>query len=77
MAQTSVSIRMDEDIEQSFASFCENVGMSMTAASCVFAKQAVRKQRIPFEVDADPFYPPANMEPSGTGTMPPRGIPSH
>jgi len=28
--------------------------MNMTTAFCVFAKQCVREQRIPFEITADP-----------------------
>ena len=40
------------------------IGMSMTAAICVFAKKAVRERRIPFELtaDPDPFYSEENMK---------------
>lgn len=63
MAQTNVNIRMDEQLKKDFDKFCENVGMTMTTAICVFAKKAVREQRIPFEITAeDPFYSKANME---------------
>ena len=35
----------------------------MTTAFCVFAKKAVREQKIPFEITAeDPFYSTANIE---------------
>lgn len=61
MAQTNISIRMDEDLKKQFEKFCSDVGMSMTTAFCVFAKTVVRKQRIPFEVEADPFYSESNM----------------
>lgn len=63
MAQTNVSIRMDEDLKKQFDAFCSDIGMSMTTAFCVFAKKAVRERRIPFEISADndPFYSPANM----------------
>lgn len=54
MAQTSISIRMDEDLKKQFEKFCSDVGMSMTTAFCVFAKAAVRKQRIPFDIEAGP-----------------------
>ena len=53
MAQTNVSIRMDEDLKKQFESFCSDIGMSMTTAFCVFAKTAVRERRIPFEIKAD------------------------
>lgn len=50
MAQTSVNIRMDEDLKRQFDAFCSDVGMTMTTAICVFAKTAVREHRIPFEI---------------------------
>ena len=53
MAQTNVSIRMDEDLKKQFDAFCSEIGMNMTTAINVFAKTAVREQRIPFEVKAD------------------------
>lgn len=64
MAQTNVSIRMDEELKKQFEAFCADVGMTMTTAFCVFAKAAVRERRIPFEISAqsDPFYSPENME---------------
>ena len=65
MAQASVSIRMDADLKRQFDAFCSEIGMTMTTAFCVFAKTAVREQRIPFEISAersdDPFYSPENM----------------
>ena len=63
MAQTSINIRMDEDLKKKFEEFCNEIGMSMTTAICVFAKKAVREQKIPFEVSAeDPFYNSANIK---------------
>lgn len=61
MAQTSINIRMDEDLKKQFDTFCNDVGMSMTTAICIFAKAVVREQRLPFEIKADPFYSEANM----------------
>lgn len=62
MAQTNINIRMDEELKKQFEAFCSDIGMSMTTAFCVFAKKAVREQKIPFEISADPFYSPANIE---------------
>lgn len=64
MAQTTISIRMDEDLKKQFEAFCSDIGMNMTTAFCVFAKAAVRERKIPFEISAksDPFYSPANVE---------------
>ena len=63
MAQTNLNIRMDDGLKKAFDRLCEDLGMSMTTAICVFAKKAVAEQRIPFELTAnDPFYSAANME---------------
>ena len=63
MAQTNVNIRMDEELKKQFDEFCTNIGMTMTTAICVFAKKAVREQRIPFEITAeDPFYSKENIQ---------------
>lgn len=61
MAQTSINIRMDEELKKQFDAFCSEIGMNMTTAFCVFAKKAVRERRIPFEISADPFYSEENM----------------
>ena len=63
MGQTSINIRMDEDLKKQFDAFCSDVGMTMTTAVCVFAKTVVRERRIPFEISAEsnPFYSPANI----------------
>ena len=61
MAQTNINIRMDADLKRQFEAFCSDIGMTMTTAFCVFAKAAVRKQKIPFEISADPFYSASNM----------------
>ncbi len=63
MAQTSFTIRMDEDVKREFSALCESIGMTMTTAFCVFAKKAISEQRIPFELTAnqDPFYSEANL----------------
>ncbi|EMB25146.1 RelB/DinJ family addiction module antitoxin [Treponema denticola SP33] len=61
MAQTNINIRIDEDLKNQFEAFCSDIGMTMTTAFCVFAKAAVRKQKIPFEISTDPFYSESNM----------------
>lgn len=54
MAQTTLNVRMDEELKQQFDALCSDIGMSMTTAVCIFAKKAVRERRIPFELTADP-----------------------
>ena len=63
MAQTNVNIRMDENLKKQFDAFCSDIGMNMTTAFCVFAKTAVRQNKIPFEISAesDPFYNEVNQ----------------
>ena len=50
MAQSTFSIRMDENLKRDFGVFCDNVGMTMSTAFVVFAKAAVRERRFPFEI---------------------------
>lgn len=52
MAHANISFRMDSDLKEEFAELCDEIGLSMSAAFCVFAKAAVRKRGIPFEVSA-------------------------
>lgn len=61
MAQTMVNFRMDEDLKKSMENVCKDMGMSMTTAFIIFAKKVSREKRIPFEVNADPFYSESNM----------------
>lgn len=62
MAQTSVSIRMDENLKKEFEKFCDETGMNITTAVNIFAKTVVREQRIPFEIKTDQFYSNKNIE---------------
>ena len=53
MAQTSINIRIGEELKRQSDSFCSEIGMSIITAFCVFAKTVVREQRIPFELKLD------------------------
>ena len=50
----SFSLRIDTELKRQFEQFCDDVGISMTAAFTLFAKKVVREQRIPFEISAEP-----------------------
>ena len=50
MAQVAFSIRMDENLKRDFSAFCDDVGMSMSTAFVIFAKETLREQQIPFGV---------------------------
>ena len=53
MAQTNVNIRMDEATKIAFDKFCDEIGLSVSAAFNIFAKTVVREQRIPFELTTE------------------------
>lgn len=61
MAQTTVSIRMDNELKKSFDNVCNELGMSMSTAVTMLAKKMTREQRLPFEPSIDPFYSEQNM----------------
>ena len=50
MAQTNVNIRIDDNLKREFDRLCRDLGLTMTTAFTVFAKTAVRRQGIPFEI---------------------------
>ena len=53
MANRSINVRMDAVLKRQFEAFCADIGMTMTTAINVFAKKAVRENRIPFEISGD------------------------
>ena len=62
MSQTTVSVRMDEQLKKEFDCVCNDLGLTMSTAVIMLAKKMAREKRIPFEVSVDPFYSPENME---------------
>ena len=62
MAQTTVSIRMEDTLKKDMEETCEELGMNMTTAFIVYAKKVTREKRIPFDVSIDPFYSEENMK---------------
>ena len=62
MAQTSVTIRMDEELKKKFDYVCNELGLNMSTAVTIFAKKMSREHRIPFEISFDPFYSDNNMK---------------
>ena len=47
---TNVSIRMDVELKKQAEQLFSELGMNMTTAFNIFLRQAVRQQRIPFDV---------------------------
>ena len=64
MAQTSINIRIDEDVKKQAERLFADMGLNMTTAVNIFVRQSLRQGCIPFVIttEKDPFYSPANME---------------
>ena len=50
MAQSTFSVRMEENLKTQFEGLCDSFGMNMNTAFNVFARAVVRERRIPFEI---------------------------
>lgn len=63
MAQTTLSIRIDEKLKKDFDALCEDFGMNISTAITIFAKKVVAERKIPFEVAANDngFYSETNQ----------------
>lgn len=62
MATANITIRLDEDIKRKAESLFDDIGLTMSTAITVFIKAALRKGRIPFELEGDPFWSEENQE---------------
>ena len=50
MAQTNLTIQIDEDIKREAETLFNRIGLNMSSAINVFFRQAIRAQTIPFEL---------------------------
>ena len=50
MGNVNVTIRMDAKLRKEATMLFEDLGLSLNQALTLFVKQAVREQRIPFEI---------------------------
>lgn len=62
MAQTNLSVRIDESDKKSFEVFCNETGMNVSVAINMFIKAVLREQKLPFEIKAEPFYSESNIK---------------
>ena len=61
MAETiNVTIRLDRDVKEQAESMFSSFGMNLSTAFNIFARQALRQGKIPFEI-YDPFYSEKNQ----------------
>ena len=63
MAQTNLTIRIDEGIKQEAENLFSRIGLNMSAAINIFFRQAIREQSIPFILKPyDDYYSGAKLE---------------
>ncbi len=53
MPQSTITIRVDDNLKKSFDNLCDQFGFSNTAAFTIFMKAVVRERCIPFEIKVD------------------------
>jgi DNA-damage-inducible protein J len=62
MAQTNLTVRIDEGIKQEAETLFGRIGLNMSSAINVFFRQAIREQAIPFELKPyDDYYTGENL----------------
>lgn len=61
MAQTTINVRMDEELKKQFENFCNDTGLNISTAINIFIKTVVRENQIPFKITGDPFYSEENI----------------
>lgn len=62
MATKNVNFRMDETLKSNAEQICNEMGMSLSTAVNIFCRKLVQERRIPFEVTADPFFSPHDLQ---------------
>ena len=50
MPQTTLNVRIDEEVKKDLEKFCSEVGLNVSVAVNMFAKAVIREQRLPFDV---------------------------
>jgi DNA-damage-inducible protein J len=50
MGSVNLTIRIDEDVKKQADELFTELGMSISTAFNVFLRQAIREQRLPFEI---------------------------
>jgi len=63
MAQTNLTIRIEENLKRDAENLFSKIGMNMSTAINIFFRQAVRAQEIPFELKPyDDYYTETRMK---------------
>ncbi len=58
---TQVNFRVEDDVKLNAEKALKDMGLTMSAAINMFLVKVGREKRIPFEINADPFYTEANI----------------
>ena len=58
---TQINFRIDEDVKANAEATLKDMGLNMSTAITMFLTKVAREKRIPFEINADPFYSAENM----------------
>ena len=45
-----VSVRLEDETKRKFETFCDSVGITVSAAVNMFVKMTIREDRLPFDV---------------------------
>ena len=61
IAQTTLTARIDPIDNKNFEAFCSTVGLTVSSAINLYVKAVLQKQKLPFEISADPFYNEENL----------------
>ena len=58
---TQVNFRIEEEVKNNAEQALKEMGLTMSAVITMFLVKVGRERRIPFEINADPFYSAANI----------------
>ena len=59
--EPSTYYELDKNLKEELDILCDEIGITVTTAFTIFAKKFVRERRLPFTIDADPFYSQKNL----------------
>ncbi len=58
---TQINFRIEDDIKANAEKALKEMGLNMSTAITMFLVKVGREKRIPFEINADPFYSAENI----------------
>ena len=59
---TQVNFRIDEEVKENAEKALKEMGLNLSTAITIFLTKVGREKRIPFEINADPFYSESNIK---------------